>query len=179
MIPFLQELSNWALPFLLAAIPIVAYMRKVPLYETFIEGAKDGFGTAVSLIPHLVAMLVAVTVFRESGALDLVLKAIHPVASFLHIPTAVIPLGLLRSISGSGSTSVLLNLFDTYGPDSFVGKLGSTMMGASDTTLYVLTVYFGSVGIQKIRYALKVGLLSDLVSVIASIVVVTWFFGSP
>jgi spore maturation protein B len=179
MIAFLQELSNWALPFVIVAIPIIAYMRKVPIYETFIDGAKDGFGTAINLIPHLVAMMVAVNVFRQSGALDLLLKAIQPLTDFLHIPKEVVPLGILRSISGSGSTSVLLDIYDTHTPDSFIGKMASTMMGASDTTLYVLTVYFGSVGIRKVRYALKVGLLSDFVSVIASVVVVTWLFAKP
>ncbi|UOF89872.1 spore maturation protein [Fodinisporobacter ferrooxydans] len=176
MISFIQSISDWALPFVIVAIPIIAYMRKVPIYDTFVEGAKEGFGTAVHLIPHLVAMMVAVTVFRESGAFDLLIRGIQPILNIFHVPADVLPLGILRSISGSGSITILTDIYQRFGPDSLIGKMASTMMGASDTTLYVLTVYFGSVGIRNARYALKVGLLSDFASVVASIVVANLLF---
>ncbi|HEU4963805.1 MAG TPA: spore maturation protein [Bacilli bacterium] len=178
MMEIVQLIAAWSLPVIIAFIPTYALlMRKVPVYETFIEGAKEGFPTVISIMPHLVGMLVAVTVFRESGALELVIGALNPLLEPLGVPPEFLPMALLRSISGSGSMAIMTDIFQTHGPDSFLGKLASTMQGSSDTTLYVLTVYFGSVGIRKARYAVKVGLLADLVSVVASLFVVHLLFG--
>jgi spore maturation protein B len=148
----------------------------VPVYEAFIDGAKGGLPTTIKLLPHLVGMLVAVNVFRESGALDLLIGLINPLLEPFGVPSEFLPMAILRSISGSGSMAIMTDIFQNYGPDSFLGRLASTMQGASDTTLYVLTVYFGSVGIRDARYAVKVGLLADLASVIASLLVVHWVF---
>ena len=177
MMGLVQWVAAWTMPVIIAFIPIYAYMfRKVPVYETFVKGAKGGLPTVITLLPHLVGMLVAVSVFRSSGALDLLIAAVNPLLEPLGVPSEFLPMALLRSISGSGSMAIMTDIFQNHGPDSFLGRLASTMQGASDTTLYVLTVYFGSVGIRNARYAVKVGLLADLVSVIASLIVVNWIF---
>ncbi|MDI3327425.1 MAG: spore maturation protein [Alicyclobacillaceae bacterium] len=171
-------LSNWLLPCFLVGTALWAAVRRVPVYEAFIDGAKDGFGTAVNIIPHLVGMMVAVRVFRDSGALEGLVGWASPWIS-RWVPADVLPMMLLRPISGTGSLSFMIDLFRTHGPDSWTGRVASVVQGSTDTTLYVLTVYFGSVGIRRIRYALKVGLLSDLISALASVAAVWWFFGPP
>ncbi|GAX91838.1 spore maturation protein [Effusibacillus lacus] len=176
MMEWINTLSEWALPIVVASILVIGHFRKVPVYETFVEGAKEGFPTAIKIIPHLVAMMVAVSVFRESGALDMLLRLLRPVFEVLSIPVEIIPMALLRPISGSGSSAVMFDIFQTYGPDSLLGRIASVLQGSSDTTLYVLTVYFGSVGIRNARYAVKVGLLSDLAAAIFSVLVVYWVF---
>lgn len=175
---FLSSVSAWMLPTLIATILVIGYFKKVPIYNTFIEGAKGGFGTAIRLIPHLIAMMVAVQVFRASGALGFVLQLLTPVLRVLHIPVEVAPLGLLRPISGQGAMAFMIDIFKQHGPDSWLGQLASTMQASTDTTLYIITVYFGSVGIQNFRYSLKVGLLADLASVIGSVLAV-WLLMGP
>lgn len=177
MLQILTLVSTWAIPVAIAGILTIGIWRRVPIYETFIDGAKDGFDVAVSIIPHLVGMLVAVEVFRDSGALGALIGIFAPLLHLLHMPEELVPLALLRPISGAGSTAVMTNIFTQYGPDSFFGKLASVMQGSTDTTLYILTVYFGSVGIRQYRYALTVGLLSDLVGIIASVIIVQFLFG--
>lgn len=177
MVEIISLISSWSIPVLIALIITAALVKRVPIYETFVEGAKDGFGTAISIIPHLVGMLVAVEVFRASGALGWLIGLLEPLLKLFHIPGDIIPLAILRPISGAGSTAVMTDIFKQYGPDSFVGRLASVMQGSTDTTLYILTVYFGSVGIRKYRYALRVGLIADFAGMIASIVIVTLLFG--
>lgn len=174
----LSSISAWMLPVIIGTILVMGYFKKVPIYSTFIEGAKGGFGTAIRLIPHLIAMMVAVQVFRASGALDFVLKLLSPILHLLHIPVEVAPLGLLRPISGQGAMAFMIDIFKQHGPDSWLGQLASTMQASTDTTLYIITVYFGSVGIQNFRYSLKVGLLADLASVIGSVLAV-WLLMGP
>jgi spore maturation protein B len=176
----IATLSAWLLPLLVGTILVAGYVRRVSLYNSFVDGAKSGFGTAIRLLPHLVAMMVAVQVFRESGAMTFLVNALNPVFQFLHIPPEVAPIGLLRPISSSASLAFMTDIFQHTkgGPDSWLGQLASTMQASSDTTLYVITVYFGSVGIKNFRYALKVGLLADLVSIFASVFAVTLLLGS-
>ena len=174
----LSSISAWMLPVIIGTILVMGYFKKVPIYSTFIEGAKGGFGTAIRLIPHLIAMMVAVQVFRASGALDFVLKLLSPILHLLHIPVEVAPLGLLRPISGQGAMAFMIDIFKQHGPDSWLGQLASTMQASTDSTLYIITVYFGSVGIQNFRYSLKVGLLADLASVIGSVLAV-WLLMGP
>ncbi|EJY56412.1 nucleoside recognition domain-containing protein [Alicyclobacillus hesperidum URH17-3-68] len=173
----ISAISEWMLPLLVGVILLHGIVKRVPIYSAFVDGAKGGFGTAVRLIPHLIAMVVAVSVFRASGAMDLLVKCLHPVLNWLHIPAEVAPMGILRPISGQGSLAMMIDIFQKHGPDSWLGMLASTMQASSDTTLYILTVYFGSVGISRFRYALKVGLLSDFISVLASVFAVSLFSG--
>jgi spore maturation protein B len=158
------------LPCLVIFIPLYALIRKVPIYESFIEGAKEGFPTAIQIIPHLVGMMVAVAIFRDSGAMQFYLQFLKPVAHWFHIPDEVLPIGLLRPISGTGSLAFVESILRTYGPDSFIGKVASTIQASTDTTLYVITVYFGAVGIKRSMYALKVGLWADLAGFIFSLI---------
>ncbi|KJS22508.1 MAG: spore maturation protein [Clostridiaceae bacterium BRH_c20a] len=174
---FISLLSKWTIPFLVLFIPTFAYFKGVKVYEEFIVGAEEGFKIAIKLIPYLVAMLVAIGIFRNSGAMNIVVKAISPVISILGIPGEVLPLAIMRPLSGGGALGLATELINTFGPDSFIGRLASTMQGSSDTTFFVLTVYFGSVGISKYRHALWVGLIADLTSFIASIYIVNKIFG--
>ena len=170
-------LSTWMIPAIIAFIPLYAAFRKVPVYESFVLGAKDGFGTAVELIPHLVGMMVAISMFRASGAMDVILHALRPLFDWFGVPSEVLPLGLLRPITGAGSLAFTTDLIKAYGPDSMIGRIASTIQGSTDTTLYVLTVYFGAIGVRRTRYALKVGLFSDLVGFVAAIAVCLIVFG--
>ncbi|GMA60696.1 spore maturation protein [Alicyclobacillus fastidiosus] len=175
----LSVASEWLLPLVVGSILFFGFIKRVPIYNTFVDGAKGGFATSIKLIPHLIAMVVAVAVFDASGAMNILVKLLTPLLQWLHIPPQVAPMALLRPISGSGSLAFMVNIFEQpkQGPDSWLGMLASTMQASSDTTLYILTVYFGSVGIRKFRYAMGVGLLSDFVSVIASVFAVSLLSG--
>ncbi|MFB5661604.1 spore maturation protein [Alteribacillus sp. HJP-4] len=168
--------SQWLIPMLLLIVFVHAAIRRVSAYESFVEGGKDGFQIAVSLIPYLVGMFTAISVFRASGAMELLISAVNPLLSFVGIPSEIVPLALLRPISGTGALGMMSDMFASYGPDSFIGRLASTMQGSTDTTLYVLTVYFGAVGIRHAGDALKVGLLADAAGIIASIIIVSLVF---
>lgn len=171
-------ISAWAIPVIIVFVPLYAAYKKVPVYETFVEGAKDGFDTAVKIIPHLVGMMVAISVFRASGAMDWLIGWMRPWLVPLGVPGEVLPLAILRPITGSGSLAYTADLIGQFGPDSMIGRIASTIQGSTDTTLYVLTVYFGAVGIRKGRYALKVGLFSDLVGFIAAVAICLLVFGT-
>lgn len=177
MYAFINLISTWAIPIIIVFIPLFAFTKKVPVYESFIEGAKDGFSTAVQIIPHLVGMMVAISVFRASGALDFFVGWTGSFLQSLGVPSEILPLGLLRPLTGTGSLAFATDLIRVYGPDSMIGRMASTIQGSTDTTLYVLTVYMGAVGIRNGRYALKVGLFSDVVGFVAAIAVCLVFFG--
>lgn len=174
---WLTTLSAWIIPSFLLIVLLTASWRQLPSYELFVEGGKEGVKMAFSLLPFLVGMIVAITVLRSSGALDALIGLLAPILSFFGFPPEVLPLALIRPISGTAALGMTTELIQTYGPDSFIGRLASTMQGSTDTTLYILTIYFGAVGIKKMRYALKVGLLADLVGIIVSIIIVTLVFG--
>ncbi|MVP00084.1 MULTISPECIES: spore maturation protein [Paenibacillus] len=171
-------LSAWAIPVLIVFIPLYAAYRKVPVYESFVEGAKEGFDTAIKIIPHLVGMMVAISIFRASGALELTLGWLKPLFQAFGVPSEVLPLAILRPITGAGSLAFTTDLIAQFGPDSLIGRIASTVQGSTDTTLYVITVYFGAIGIRKAGYALKVGLISDVVGFIASIIICLLVFSS-
>ncbi|GAA0347065.1 spore maturation protein SpmB [Bacillus carboniphilus] len=175
---FISALSLWLIPLIIGGILIYGTLKRVPTYESFVEGGKDGIQIAFSIIPYLVGMLVAITVFRASGALEYFMGLIEPILRFVGVPAEIVPLAIIRPISGTAALGMTSDLIATYGPDSFIGRLASTLQGSTDTTFYVLTVYFGAVGIKKMGDALKVGLLADLVGIIASIVIVTLLFAS-
>ncbi|AQR79397.1 spore maturation protein [Paenibacillus larvae] len=171
MYTLISVISAWAIPVMIVFIPLYAAYRKVPVYESFVDGAKDGFDTAIKIIPHLVGMMVAISVFRASGAMDLLIGWMKPFMESIGVPTEVLPLAFLRPITGAGSLAFTADLIQQFGPDSMIGRIASTVQGSTDTTLYVITVYFGAIGIRKAGYALKVGLISDLIGFIASIIV--------
>ncbi|HEY8394315.1 MAG TPA: spore maturation protein [Thermaerobacter sp.] len=172
-----QVLSTWAIPFLLVAIPVYGYARGVRVYEAFIEGAKDGFSVGVQILPYLIAILAAIGVFRESGAMNLLVNLLAPVLDRAGIPGEVLPLALIRPLSGGGAFGIMTDLIHRWGPDSFIGRVASVMQGSTDTTFYILTVYFGSVGIRESRHALPVGLIADAAGILASVIFVRAMFG--
>lgn len=169
-------ISIWLIPIIIGFILVYGTYKRVPTYETFVDGAKEGFSMAISIIPYLVGMLVAIGVFRASGAFDFLIGLMQPVLQAIGVPAEIVPLALIRPISGTGSLGMVSDLIATYGPDSFIGRLASTMQGSTDTTFYIITVYFGAVGIKKIGDALKVGLLADVVGITASIIICSYVF---
>lgn len=176
MILVIQTMSKWAIPILLLGITTFGLSRRIAVYECFVEGAKEGWHTALRLLPYLIGMLVAIQVFQHSGALDQVISLFSPLTSWLGFPQEVLPLALMRPISGSGSLAILSQILETYGPDSFAGRAASTIMGSTETTLYVLTVYAGSVGLKRTRHTLVTSLISDLAGFIAALYAVLHFF---
>lgn len=166
------------IPILIGFILVFGTFKRVPTYESFVEGGKEGIKIAISIIPFLVGMLVAISVFRASGALEMLMDWIRPATNWLGIPAEIVPLALIRPISGTAALGMTSDLIAVHGPDSFIGRLVSVLQGSTDTTFYVLTVYFGAVGVKKMSDALKVGLLADLVGIIASIAIVALIFGT-
>ncbi len=171
-----MNVSNYILPLIVVFIVGYALQKKVNVYDTFIEGAKESFDMIVSMFPSLLAMIFGVNIFIKSGILKGLLKAMNPFLSFFHIPSDIIPMALIRPISGSSSLALLNHIFEKFTPDSYIGRLASILQGSTDTTFYILTLYFGSVGIKKIKHAMWAGLAADLAGFIASIVLVQLFF---
>ena len=171
-------ISNLIIPLIVVITIFYGYKKKVDVYDSFIVGVKKSFGMIENLFPTLVAMIFAINVFTNSGILDLIFKVLSPVISVFKIPIEVLPIALIRPISSSASLAYLNNLFEKFGPDSFLGLLGSVMQGCTDTTFYVISLYFGCVGIKKIRYSLFAGLMADLIGMVASILVIKAIFAS-
>lgn len=172
--------ANVVLYGVISAFLIMALVRKVNAYEAFIEGAKEGFQVAIRIIPYLVAVLVAIGVFRASGTLDLLTRGLGVLFAAIGLDERMIPAlptALMKPLSGSGARGMMVDAMKTYGADSFVGRLASTFQGATDTTFYILALYFGSVGVKKTRHAVSMGLLADLAGVIAAIVIAYVFWG--
>lgn len=176
MFEVIAELSRWAIPVILLVVPLIAVLRGVKVYETFVDGAEAGFATAVKTIPYLVAMLVAISIFRASGAMEVLVAFLSPVLNLVGLPAEVLPHAIMRPLSGGAALGIASDIIKTYGPDSFLGRLVSTMQGSCDTTFYVLTLYFGSVGIKKYRYSIISGLVADLTTLIASVFIVNALF---
>jgi spore maturation protein B len=166
---WLTVLSVWAIPLLLLGAPLYGYFHRVPVYEAFAEGAEDGLKTAIKIMPFLLGMLVAISVFRASGAMDILGGWLAPVLDVWGIPQDVFALMLLRPLSGSGALGMATELMRVNGPDSYLGYVASVMQGTTDTTFFVLTVYFGSVGVRKYRHALLTGLSADIIGCAASL----------
>ena len=175
----LEIASGWILLLLLVGIPLYGWVRGVKIYEAFVEGAKEGFNVAVRIIPFLVAILSAVGAFRGAGAMDALAKVLAPITGPLGLPAEVLPMAVVRPLSGSGSLGLLGNIFSTpgLGPDSYAGKLGSILQGSTETTFYVLSVYCGSVGIVRYRHALVAGLGADCTGLIASVTLARLLWG--
>jgi spore maturation protein SpmA len=171
--------ANVVLFSIISGFILLAMIRRVNVYETFIEGAKEGFAVVIKIIPYLVAILVAIGVFRASGSMDFLVAGIRNSVAAMGFDTEwveAMPTALMKPLSGSGSRGMMVDAMQTYGADSFVGRLASTFQGATDTTFYIIALYFGSVGIKKTRHAVPAGLMADLVSIIAGIAVAYVFF---
>lgn len=172
----LDAVSLWAIPVLLVAIPLAGIIRGVKVYDAFIDGAKEGFEVAVRIIPFLVGILVAIGMFRGSGAMDMLTDALRPALGAVGFPPEVFPLAVMRSLSGSGSLALTTDLVKQFGPDSFLGRTAATLYGSSETTFYVLAVYFGAVGVKRTRHAVPAALIGDVVAAIATVAICTWLF---
>jgi spore maturation protein B len=173
----LETLSIVAIPVIIAAFVAYAAKKKVPVYESFVIGAKGGFDIAIKIIPYLVAMLVAIGIFRASGAMDVLVGLLSPLGRLIGMPPEVIPMALLRPLSGSGSLGLMSDIMKQYGPDSFIGILVSTMYGSSETTFYVIAVYFGAVNIYRTRHAVAAGLVADVVGMLGALFICRLLFG--
>jgi spore maturation protein SpmA len=173
----MNAVSVLAIPFFLAFFPLYAALRRVPVYEEFVEGAKEGFHVAVRIIPFLVAMLVAVGMFRAAGGIDLLARGLGPLLAAAGFPVDLLPMTLMRPLSGGATIGLFTELVNTHGPDSLVSRMGATVLGSTETTLYVVAVYFGAVGVRRARHAVAAGLLADLAGVIASVAVCWAVFG--
>lgn len=173
---FLNLISLWSLPVIIVGVLSFGLVKRIPVYEIFTDGAKDGFKVAVKIIPYLVAIIVGISMFRASGAIDMVVNILSPILTRFNVPADTLPLMLVRSLSGSGALAIFSDIANNLGSDSYATKLAAVMLGSSETTFYVLAVYFGSVGIVKIRYALIVGLLADLIGIISAVLVCNWMF---
>jgi len=170
-----KEIMEWlsilAIPLIILVFLGYGYFKKVRVYEVFVEGAKEGFDVGVKIIPYLVAMLVAIAMFRASGAIDLLKWVMVPLTNLIGMDPELLPMALMRPLSGSGSLGVMTELMNTHGVDSLIGFTASTMYGSTETTFYVIAVYFGAVGIRKTRYAITAGLLADAAGLIAAVLI--------
>jgi len=167
----LSTISVWAIPFFLVTVPVYGAFKGVKVYESFVEGAKGGFQIAIRIIPYLVAILVAVGMLRGAGAIDMLAQWLGPALDKIGFPVEILPVAIMRPLSGSGSLGIVTEMVQTHGPDSFLGRLAATAYGSTETTFYVLAVYFGSVGIKKARHAVLAGLTADVVALIMAVIV--------
>jgi spore maturation protein SpmA len=173
----IQIISTLAIPMLILIFIGYGAIKKVKVYEVFVEGAKEGFNIAIRIIPYLVAMLVAIGIFRAGGAMELLIYVLTPITNLIGMPAEALPMALMRPLSGSGSLGIMAEIISTHGPDTFIGILVSTFFGSSETTFYVLAVYFGAVNIKKIRHSLAAGLVADIAGVLGAIFIVKLLFG--
>lgn len=167
-------ISNMIIPLMVLGVILYGILKKVDIYDTFVEGAQESFEMVTKIFPCILGMLLGVNILLSSGVLDYIFELLRPILSF---PVEVLPMALLRPISGTTTLAILNDLLQTFGADSYIGRLASVIQGSTDTTLYVLTLYFGSIGVKKIRYSLWAGLAADVVGITAAIILVGLFFG--
>ncbi len=173
---FANQLSNWLFLAFVVGIPLYGAIKKINVFDAFIDGAKQGFDTSISLIPYLIAIMVAIGMLRASGFFDLLQSWLAPVLQVIGMPPELLPLALIRPFSGSAATGVMAELIHANGGDSFIAKTAATMMGSTETTFYVIAVYFGAVNIRRTRHAIPAGLLADLSGVIAAVCICRYLF---
>ena len=164
------------IPFIVLFVILYGFFKKVDLYDNFLVGVKEGLSMALKIFPTIFAMTVCINIMLKSNIINDVVNFISPVLDFLKFPRELVTLSIMRPISGNSSLIIMDNLLKTYGPDSFIGRTASIIQGSSDTTIYIIGLYFSSVGIKKIKYSLVVGLLADLMAVIISVIVIRWLF---
>ena len=172
----MNTISLLSIPLLLSFFPLYAALRRVKVYEEFVEGAKEGFKTSVMIIPYLVAILVAIGMFREAGGIEMITKALSRALNAVGFPAELLPMCLVRPLSGSGTFGLFTELVKTHGPDSLIARTAGTIFGSTETTFYVIAVYFGAVAIKRTRHAVPAGLIADAVGMIASVIVCRMMF---
>jgi spore maturation protein SpmB len=165
----INALSVMAIPFLLAFFPFFAVLKGIKVYEEFVEGGKEGFQVAIRIIPYLVAMLVGISMFRGAGGIDIITDALRPILRAINFPPELVPMGLMRPLSGSGSLAIFSELVKQLGPDHLITRMAGTLYGSTETTFYVVAVYFGAVNVQRTRHAIPAGLVADFTGIIASV----------
>jgi spore maturation protein B len=173
----IQLLSFFVIPAMLVGFPLYGLYKRVPVYEAFVEGAKEGFQVAVRIIPYLVAILFAIGMFRASGAMDFLANALQPVLSLVGFPAEVLPMAIIRPLTGSGSAGLVADMIQQYGEDSIFVKMAAVMFGSTETTFYVVAVYFGAVNIKKTRHAVPAGLTADIAAMLIAVWTVRLLFG--
>lgn len=176
MTSLINIISSFSIPLVIILIISYGAKKKVKVYDCFVEGAKDGIESTLSIIPPLVGLLIAISALRASGTFEILSAVLSPVLSLIHMPPEVLPLALLRPVSGSGSLAVVSDIFKNFGSDSFIGRCASVMMGSTETTFYTLAVYFGAVGVKNTRYTLKAALTADLCGMLLAVFVTGLFF---
>jgi spore maturation protein B len=169
-------MSVFIIPVILISFPLYGLYKKVPVYESFVEGAKEGFNVAVRIIPYLVAILFAIAMFRASGGMDFLTKALNPLFSLIGVPSELLPMVIMRPLTGSGSAGLVVDMVKQYGEDSILVKIAAVMFGSSETTFYVIAVYFGAVNVKRTRHAIHAGLTSDIAATLLAAWVVTAMF---
>lgn len=178
MSEFANQFSNWIFLIFVLGIPLyAAAVKKINVFDAFIVGAKQGFDTILSIVPYLIAMIVAIGMLRASGFFTLMSDILAPVLVKIGMPVEVLPLALIRPFSGSASTGIMAELIHQHGGNSLISKMAATMMGSTETTFYVIAVYFGSIGIRRTRHAIPAGLLADGAGIIASVLICRYLFG--
>ncbi len=165
------------IPLIVIAIPLYGMCKRVPVYESFVEGAKEGFKVGVMIIPYLVAIFVAINMFRASGAMGAMEEGLRPVLTWIGFPPEVLPMAIIRPLTGGGSAGVVADLTQQYGTESLITRMAGTMFGSTETTFYILAVYFGAVNVKKTRHALPAGLIADIIAIFLSVYIVRLMFG--
>lgn len=172
----IEIISLWAIPAIILLVLIFSLIKKTASYEVFVEGAKEGGKIGLGIFPYLLAIMVAISMLRASGAIEMLASSLEGILTFFKIPADVLPIMIVRSLSGSAALGVFSDIASEFGPDSYITKLSAILVGSSETTFYVLAVYFGAVGIKKFRYAIITGILADAIGIIAAIVVARFMF---
>ncbi len=173
----MEYISAFCVPAIILVIVISGFLGKVRIYDAFMDGAKEGLVTVFKIFPALVGLIVSVGMLRASGTLGIITNFLKPVTECIKMPSEVVPLALMRPLSGSGAVAVLTDIFENYTPDSFIGRCASVMMGSTETTFYTIAVYYGSVGINKVRHTIKSALIADFTGMILAVVFTLMFFG--
>ncbi len=165
-------ISSFAIPVMIVGIIVFGLAKHINVYDSFIDGAKSGLESTIQIAAPLVGLLVGISALRGSGAMELLAKVLAPVTGYLGVPSDVLPLALLRPVSGSGSVAIVNDIFKNCGPDSLAGKIASVMMGSTETTFYTIAVYFGAVGIKNVRHTVKSALVADLTGMVMAVILV-------
>lgn len=171
-----MNIANIILPFIVLIIVGYGIYKQVAVFDVFLEGIKEGLTMTIQIFPTIIAMIISVNIFLKSNILELVINFLNPLFNFLKFPKEILPLAVLRPISGSSSLIILDNILKNYGADSFVGRVASVIQGSTDTTIYILGLYYGSIGVKKIKYSLLVGLMADISCIIIALIVVNILF---